>query len=104
MKAYGELFQGHMERTVTNHLQKGAWKRLDAPEMIDRPNLDTFVFCNVLDEAGVIVNNYEGLNLSEETQEEGGARQQHFSKDSHIFVRYRAVRNLVTDGKVELIM
>jgi hypothetical protein len=93
-----------MERTVTNNLQKEAWKQLDAPEMIDRPNLDTYVFCNVLDEAGVIVNNYLGLNLSEEAQEDGGARQQHFAKDSHIFVRYRAVRDLVTEGKVELLM
>ena len=88
-----------MERTVTNNLQQ-----LDAPELIDRPNLDTYVFCNVLDEAGVIVNNYLGLNLSEEAQEDGGARQQHFAKDSHIFVRYRAVRDLVTEGKVELLM
>jgi hypothetical protein len=93
-----------MERSVTNHLQKGLWKQLDAPEMIDRPNLDTYVFCNVLDDDGVVVNNYLGLNLSEEAQEEGGGRQQHFAKDSHIFVRYRVIRDLITEGKVELLM
>lgn len=104
LKSYGELFQSHMERTVTDHLKKGAWKQLDAPEMIDRPNLDTYVFCNVLEEGGVIVNNNVGLDLSEEVEEDGGGRQQHFDKGSHIFVRYQVVRDLVSEGKVELLM
>ena len=70
-----------MQRSVTDHLPKEAWKKLDDPEMIDRPNLDTYVFCKVVDDEGVIIDNHLGLDISAEEEEDGAVREQEFDKD-----------------------
>lgn len=101
---YCGLFQTHLGRTVTDHLRKEAWKKLDEPEMIDRPNLDTFVFCKVVDKEGIVVDNWEGLTINAEEEDEDDLRRQDFSTGAHIFVRYRVVRELVQEGKVDLLM
>eukprot|EP00979_Chaetoceros_neogracilis_P014009 scaffold4303_cov242-Chaetoceros_neogracile.AAC.2 len=103
-KKYSRLFQSHLERTVTDNLRKEAWRKLDEPEMIDRPNLDTFVFCKVVGEEGIVVDNWEGMTISAEEEEEDELRSQPFDQGAHIFVRYRVVRELVQNGKVELLM
>jgi hypothetical protein len=89
---------------VTDNLRKEAWRKLDEPEMIDRPNLDTFVFCKVVGEEGIVVDNWEGMTISAEEEEEDELRSQPFDQGAHIFVRYRVVRELVQNGKVELLM
>ena len=72
--------------------------------MIDQPNLDTFVFCKVVDKEGIVVDNWEGLTISAEEEDEDDLRRQDFSTGAHIFVRYRVVRELVQEGKVDLLM
>jgi len=93
-----------MERSVTDHLPKNAWKKLDDPEMIDRPDLDTYVFCSVVDKDGVTIDNHEGLDVSEDDERDGVQPINHYPSDSHLFVRYGAIRDLILEGKVELLM
>ena len=96
-----------MQRSVTNHLPKDAWKKLDEPEMIDRPNMNTFCFCRVLDDEGVSLDNTVGLELE---QQEGDITQDsdqmedYYKQGSQIFARYAVVKDLILEGKVELMM
>lgn len=99
LKSYGELIQKHLGRTVTDHIPKALWKRLDEPDMIPHPDLDTFVFCKVVEEEGIIIHDFKDMELSQ--QEEDGV---HFQIGEILFVRYRTIRDYVQEGKVELIM
>ena len=94
-----------MKRSVTDHLPKEAWKKLDEPEMIVRPNLNSFVFCRVLDEEGVSLDNNMGLDVElDSTQDSESEMYQHFQEGSQIFARYAVVRDLILKGQVELMM
>jgi len=101
-----------MQRSVTDNITKDAWKKLDEPEMIERPNLDSYVFCRVLVDE-VTLNNQIGLediglggNGGED--DEGGAggltQEETFRSGSQLFVRYAVIRELILEGKVELLM
>lgn len=99
LKSYGELFQRHLERTVTDHFSKDAWKRLDEPDMIPRPDLDTYVFCKVIDEEGIVLNDFRGMDLSQDDE-----IAQHKQVGETLFIRYQTIREFVQQGKVELLM
>jgi GINS complex subunit 4 len=100
LKGYGELFEAHMRRSVTNHIPKDVFKKLDEDYMIERPDLDSYVFAEIVSEE-VEIDNYYGLNISDD-EEEG--RYQRFQQEDKIFVRYRCIRDLILAGKVELLM
>ncbi len=95
-----------MRRSVTDQIPKEAWRKLDEPSMIDRPNLDHYVFCKVIDEEGVVLDNHKGLqiDLSEEYDDEEEEPECHYDTGSFLFVRYDVVREFISEGKVDLLM
>eukprot|EP00568_Trieres_chinensis_P002559 CAMPEP_0183303580 /NCGR_PEP_ID=MMETSP0160_2-20130417/8964_1 /TAXON_ID=2839 ORGANISM="Odontella Sinensis, Strain Grunow 1884" /NCGR_SAMPLE_ID=MMETSP0160_2 /ASSEMBLY_ACC=CAM_ASM_000250 /LENGTH=324 /DNA_ID=CAMNT_0025466503 /DNA_START=18 /DNA_END=992 /DNA_ORIENTATION=- len=101
---YGELLERHLCRSVVNHLPSGAFKKLDEPEMIDRPDLDEFVFCRCLETVEIDNNKgqEEEVNIDDE-DEFGGSIQKH-PEGSCLIARYATVRDLVLQGKVVLLM
>eukprot|EP00580_Thalassiosira_gravida_P016491 CAMPEP_0201657740 /NCGR_PEP_ID=MMETSP0494-20130426/880_1 /ASSEMBLY_ACC=CAM_ASM_000839 /TAXON_ID=420259 /ORGANISM="Thalassiosira gravida, Strain GMp14c1" /LENGTH=343 /DNA_ID=CAMNT_0048134633 /DNA_START=15 /DNA_END=1046 /DNA_ORIENTATION=+ len=115
LRAYGELLEKHYRRTVLDHLPKKAWKSLDEPEMIDSPNLEQFVFCRVLETVDIDVRGEpHALNDSDvangddngggEDDDDFGDMKQEHRAGSYLIVMYKTVRELVLDGKVELLM
>lgn len=102
LKGYGELFEEHMRRSVTNHFPKDIWKSLDSNQMIERPDLDTYVFAEIVSEDAVEIDNYCGLNINEE--EETEERYRSYEPGDKLFLRYRCIRELILQGKVELLM
>lgn len=97
LKSYGELLEKHFKRTVLDHMPKDAWKKLDDPGMIDSPDLNKFVFCRVLDENVEIDNTFEG-------EEKDDMNIQEHQKGACLIVRYGAIKSLLSEEKVELLM
>lgn len=111
LRQYGELLEKHYRRTVLNHLPKEAWKKLDEPEMIDSPDLEQFVFCRVLETVQIdvtaepnILNDDLTNNNGEEDEDDFGDTVQEHQADAFLIVMYKTVRELVLEGKVELLM
>lgn len=104
LRQYGELFEKHMRRSVTDLLPKDAWKKLDDPEMVDRPDLDVYVFCIVLED--VQIDNRKGITIDDngEDDDEGAIQVQYYKVGSTLFLRYAVIQDFVQDGKVELLM
>jgi len=104
LQKYGTLYERHMQRSVTDHLPKEAWKKMDEPEMIERPNLDEYVFCRVVADE-VTLNNETNMNIEDDDDEDfqgGAVTDETFQKGSQLFVRYAVIRSLVLEGKVDL--
>lgn len=81
-----------MNRTVLDHFPQDAWKQLDAPEMIDEPDLDTYVFIKTRE--NVVIDN--GMEY------DPGLHQH--AAGTCLIVRYKRIRELLLDEKVELLM
>ena len=83
---------------MLNHIPRN-FARLDMPEMIDKPNFDDVVFCQML----------ESIELREETnQEDTSNSQESFTittpdTGTTYIARYSAIRHHVLDGKVILL-
>lgn len=84
--------ESHLNRTVLDHFPQDVWKKLDAPEMIDEPDLDTYVFCKVKDDVAIDNGTVDRPNL-----------QQH-SEGTCLIVRYNKIRELLLEERVELLM
>jgi hypothetical protein len=69
-------------------MPKDAWKKLDAPEMIDEPDLNQYVFCKVNNT--VEIDNGNGVDL----QEPGTC----------LIARYNTIRDFILNRQVELLM
>ena len=95
-----------MRRTVTDHLLKESWKKLDEPEMIDRPNLNTYVFCRVSASEGIYEDEMDrnADERGDDNEEDNYDERTLHAKDACLFVRYGAIRQMVLEGKVELVM
>ncbi len=97
-----------MRRSVLDQIPKDLWKKLDEPHMIERPNLDNYVFCEVVHEEGVVINNHRGIEVEEDNDEElngmGVEPERHYDAGSFLFARYAVIRDLVFEGKIELLM
>jgi len=91
-----------MKRNVTDHLPKEVWKTLDEPEMIDHPDLDSFVFCKVVDREGVLLDKYK--DFSDELGDDSDRIPELYIEGSCLFLRYSLVRDLLSEGKVILLM
>jgi len=111
LQSYAELFRTHLERSVTDGFPKEAWKKIDEDEMIPRPNMDTFCFCRVLDEDGVTIDNHAGIDVPKEIddddddeEEDESEWKRFYDHDSLLFVRFGAIRDLVFEGRIELVM
>ncbi len=94
-----------MRRSVTDQIPREAYRKLDLPYMIDRPNLNYYVFCKVIDEEGVVLDNHKGLDIeSNDDENENEEPNEHFGYGSYVFVRYGVVQDLISEGKVDLLM
>ena len=81
-----------MRRTVLDHVAKDALKNLDDPEMIDRPDLDQYVFVKVK----------ETSHIDSGTEDEPSI--QEHQAGTTLITRYSVVRELFGQGKVELVL
>ena len=106
LRQYGELLEKHFRITVLNHLPKDAWKKLDEPEMIDSPDLDQFVFCRVVETVQIDVRGELSVLNEDFTNDEDefGDNIQEHAAGSCLIVMYKQVRDLVLDGKIELLL
>ncbi len=115
LKNYGELLEKYHRRTVLNHLPKEAYRKLDEPEMIDAPDLEQFVFCRVLETVQIDVRSQTNGNgklgvLGEEDEEEERYEDedldgiQEHEPGSCLIVMYKVVRDLILEGKIELML
>ncbi len=78
-----------MRRSVTDHIPKEGWRKLNEPSMIERPSHDSYVFCKVV---------RDGVDIYDNGQEV------RYDLGSCLFARYGVVRDLVSEGKVDLLM
>ena len=81
-----------MRHTVLDHVAKDALKNLDDDEMVDKPNLDEYVFVKVK----------ETSVINSGTEDEPDPQQQ--EAGTTLITRYSAVRDLFGHGKVELFL
>ena len=93
-----------MRRSVTDQIPKEAWRKLDEPDMIDRPSLDKYVFCKVVFKDGVVINNHKGIEIDQDEEFNGVEPERHYDCGSCLFARYGVVQDLVAEGKVDLLM
>jgi DNA replication complex GINS protein SLD5 C-terminus len=82
---YGELLEKHFHRTVLDYIPKEAWRKLDNPEMIDKPDFNRFVFCKVLK------NDVE-------------IDDQNHSQGSYLIARYETIQSHVIENQIELLL
>lgn len=80
-----------MRRTVLDHFPQDVFKQLDEPDMIDEPDLDTYVFIRCMED--VLIDNANDKSPPE-MQEKG----------SVLIVRYSRIRDLFLEHKVELLI
>lgn len=91
LKEYGAAVELHFKATVTEHFPQDVWRQLDAPDMIDEPDLDQFVFLRCL----------ENITIDDGTVDKPNV--QHHVAGTCLIVRYNRIRDFFLDGKVELI-
>lgn len=106
LRQYGELIEKHFHRTVLNHMPAEGWKKLDDKEMIDSPDLEQFVFCRTLEPIEIDVSGDPNpLNEEDEDDEDDyGDNLQAHPEGAFLIVMYKKVRDLVAEGKVQLLM
>ena len=84
------------------------WKKLDDPEMIDSPDLEQFVFCRTLEPIEIDVSGEPNvLNEGEEEEDDDddyGDNLQAHPAGAFLIVMYKKVRELIAEGKVQLLM
>ena len=120
LKSYGGLVERHLSRTVLNQMPKEAWRKLNEPDMIDRPDLDAYVFCRVLETVEVdssvgdkkrktaASSEYDDDDDGDDDDDDeesnlGDSVQEHVS-GSFLIARYAAIRGHVLEGKIELLV
>ena len=106
LRQYGELIEKHLHRTVLNHMPAEGWKKLDDKEMIDSPDLEQFVFCRALEPIEIDVSGEPNpLNEEDEDNEDDyGDNLQAHPEGAFLIVMYKKVRDLVAEGKVQLLI
>ena len=73
--------------------------------MIDSPDLEQFVFCRVVETVQIDVRGeLSALNEDLDNEDEFGDNIQEHAAGSYLIVMYKQIRDLVLDGKVELLM
>ena len=97
LNEYGRLMERHFQRTVLQHLPK-SFRAFDKEEMIDRPDLDEYVFCHVLETVTIETGN----STADYDDEEESSSHEHDAGTS-LIVRYRVIKDYVDEGKVVLL-
>lgn len=88
MEGYTRLYKSHLDQTVLDHIPKDAFSRLDDKEMVDKPNLDEYVFVKVIETCRISASD-------KENQYEPGAT---------LITRWSAVQNLFSAKKIQLVL
>jgi hypothetical protein len=102
LKEYLALLERHLHRTVLDHFPpQQVWKTLDAPEMIDEPDLSSYVFCRVV-AATVSIPNKGNDDDYNDVDEIGPGGE--YEAGTCLIVRYSRVRRLFLQGNVELLI
>ncbi|CAJ1934150.1 unnamed protein product [Cylindrotheca closterium] len=83
LKSYGELYESHLRNTVLDHVPE-AWQRLDEENMIDKPDYDSYHFW-----------------LAKEAIDKHGT---HHEKGTCLVAKYKDMREMMIEGKVDLQM
>ena len=91
LKEYGTLLEGHLRATVLDHFPQDVFKQLDEPEMIDEPDLETYIFIRCKED--VLID-----NATDNTQPDW------HEKGTVLIVRYSRIRELLLENKVELLV
>jgi hypothetical protein len=92
LKQYNATLKDHLRRTVLDHFPQDVWKQLDAEDMIDEPDMNTYVFIKAKEY--VTIDNGTEDNPDLQAHEEGAC----------LIVRYSRIRDLLLEEKVELLM
>ena len=90
LRGYKELIEGHFRRTVLDHFPQDAWKKLDEPDMIDRPDLGTYVFVRIK----------ESVEINSGTEDVPDI--QRHEAGTCLIVRYHRIQHLLRQGQLEL--
>jgi DNA replication complex GINS protein SLD5 C-terminus len=104
LKEYTSLLDSHLHKTVLDHFPQDVWKRLDEPEMIDEPELTSYVFVRTKEEVTIGINR-DDFN---ENEDDNSVTNRHshatvHDKGSCLIVLYSTVRNLFLQDKIELL-
>ncbi|GKY93076.1 hypothetical protein MPSEU_000275900 [Mayamaea pseudoterrestris] len=91
LKEYGTMLERHLRKTVLDHFPQEVFKQLDEPEMIDEPDLETYIFVRCKED--VLVD-----NATDNTPPDWHV------KGTVLIVRYSRIRDLYLENKVELLM
>lgn len=112
MQRYGQLIEKHLNRTVLAHLPKEHWRNLDSPEMIERPDINCYVFCRVNEDVIIKQSNVDqkkndGKVNNDDNDDVIPGMSPDFAHEhkagSTLIVRYQTIRELVRDGKVTML-
>jgi DNA replication complex GINS protein SLD5 C-terminus len=111
LRTYLKLLEGHLHKTVLDHFPpQQVWKTLDAPEMIDEPDLSTYVFCRSKEDVTIADGDGDGDRAHpiryDDTDDfdRDAAASYRAAAGVCLIVRYSRVRNLFLQGKIELLM
>jgi GINS complex subunit 4 len=109
LKTYLKLLEGHLHKTVLDHFPpQQVWKTLDAPEMIDEPDLSTYVFCRSKEDVTIVDGDRDQAHTSryDDTDDfdRDAAASYRAAAGACLIVRYSRVRDLFLQGKIELLM
>jgi hypothetical protein len=103
---YQKLVQRHLNVTVLQHIRQNVWKSLDAPDMLDAPNIDTPVFVRIVDPR--LRQSLEEDSGHHDDDDYGGKdrprRRSPQEQDHTMIVRYRSVERALLEGQVELVL
>lgn len=92
LEQYKKLVGNHMNSTVLDHISKEAWSRLDSEGMVDKPDLEQFVFAKMKETCEIDVGT------------EDAPKVEHQAAGKTIITRYSTVKDLYWELKVELCM
>jgi len=102
LQGYGKLLESHVSRTVLNHVPRN-FARLDMPEMIDTPNFDETVFCQMIEP--IEFRESSAATTMPQQQQEDITQDEITTPDTGTtyIARYSAIREYVLGGKVILL-
>ena len=109
LQQYGQLIENHFHRSVLDHLPKRIWRNLDDPEMIDKPNLEQYVFCKVVNDVVIDERNKDDRqnqnqldDIDDAIGDDNDEQNEHVAGSS-LIGRYSTVRDHIMEGKIILL-
>ncbi len=103
LQGYGKLLERHLSRTVLNHVPRN-FARFDMPDMIDTPNLDETVFCQMIEPIEFRESSSTATTMSPQQQEDLTQDDITTPDTGTTYIaRYSAIREYVLAGKVLLL-